>query len=36
MICAYKSSDQTVHPEVQIGYELQGSGNFRDIVPSPL
>ena len=36
MICAYKSSDQTVHPEVQRGCEPHGSGNSRDIVPSLL
>ena len=36
MICAYKSSDQTVHPEVQKGCEPHGSDNFRDIVPSLL
>ena len=36
MICAYKSSDQMVHPGVQRGCELHGSDNFHDIVPSLL
>ena len=36
MICACRSSDQTVLLEAQTSCELHGSDNFRDIVPALL